>query len=207
MATQYQINVFIEAPPRIEDLLRETHRTLLGQGAVLDSPPQVLLDDFDQDEPIEPEPVEGIDDAIERLSAWPALGTLKYVLSKLVLTVGFTHIDQNTLLVWVAFHGHAFKNDPSRLSRIVGLTHALHAKLNAMRSSFDWGLDLTFDDAAVSEQLIAGYLLGEPWLDLARREFVTENRIARLNSMRGSQSLLERTDNGGLVWQRDAGPP
>lgn len=211
MSTRFQVNVFVEPMITIEYLMRETDRILSRCGAIFDVPTQVWLDDRDEVDSLEPQEVRSFDEAMQYLLGWPALGSVDYTLGPLSLDVGFSSFSSfssGMLQVWMAFNGDAFRQHPESLPEIVALVHALHDGLNAVRSSFGWGLtDSSNDESEEAERLSLGVVVGTPWLDLLRRDLATQEHFEWLDARRGNQTTLERTTSGGLVWQRDEGPP
>jgi hypothetical protein len=220
MATQYSADVFAPKLP-VESLVRRVHRVLERHGLILDQNPVVWVDDQDADEPIPEYVASGVEDAARYLSRWPYPGGLEYSLrhppkdpqdiSRGYVIHVFYNPHRELSVVGFAFIGDAFKPNsfPDTLPVITSVVEALHEEFSAYRSGFDWGLsdDVSEEDEALA--LSSGRAEPRPgqWLDIIDKALVTPELLEQYRAAMKAGSVLLRTANGSLFWQRDAGPP
>jgi hypothetical protein len=220
MATQYSADVFAPKLP-VESLVLRAHRVLERQGLILDQNPTVWVDDQDAAEEIPEYLAKGIEDAARYLSSWPYPGRLLYTLrhrpndpestaTGYVVRVFYSSNSELSAL-GLAFIGDAFKPDkfPDTLPVITSLVEAFHEELSAYRSGFDWGLS---DDVSEEDEVLAlssGRAEPRPgqWLDIIDKALVTPELLEQYRAAMKEGSVLRRTANDSLFWQRDAGPP
>ena len=220
MATRYSANVFTAKMP-VDSLALRAHRVLEGHGLEIDQNPAVWVDDQDADREIPEYVAKSVEDAARYLAQWPYTGAVSYFLEHppkdplntatgYVLRVYYTP-NRDLSVLGLAFMGHAFdsKNFPDTLPAITTLVEALHEEFSAYRSAFDWGLndDVTEEDEVLA--LINGRAEPRPgqWLDIIDKAFVTPELLDEYQAATKTGSVLRRTANGSLFWQRDAGPP
>jgi hypothetical protein len=220
MATQYSADVFAPKLP-VESLVLRAHRVLERQGLTLDQNPAVWVDDQDADEEIPEYLAKGVEDAARHLSSWPYPGRLQYTLrhrpkdpestaTGYVVRVFYSSNSELSAL-GLAFIGDAFKPDqfPDTLPVITSLVEAFHEEFSAYRSGFDWGLS---DDVSEEDEVLAlssGRAEPRPgqWLDIIDKALVTPELLEQYRAAMKEGSVLRRTANDSLFWQRDAGPP
>jgi hypothetical protein len=220
MATQYSTDHYIPPMPT-EALVLRAHRVLERHGITLYENAEVWIDDQDADEPIPEYVATGIEDAARYLSRWPYAGRLQYSLQHpskdpndkakgYVVNVYYTPRRELSTLGF-AFIGNAFKADkfPDTLPLITTVVETLHEEFSAYRSGFGWGLS---DDVREEDEVLD--LLNrraEPrpgqWLDIIDNALVTPEVLERYQAAVKTGSILRRTANGSLFWQRDPGPP
>jgi hypothetical protein len=220
MATQYSADVFAPKLP-VESLVLRAHRVLERQGLTLAQNPAVWVDDQDADEEIPEYLAKGVEDAARHLSSWPYPGRLQYTLrhrpndpestAKGYVVRVFYSSNSELSALGLAFIGDAFKPHqfPDTLPVITSLVEAFHEEFSAYRSGFDWGLS---DDVIEEDEVLAlsgGRAEPRPgqWLDIIDKALVTPELLEQYRAAMKEGSVLRRTANDSLFWQRDAGPP
>jgi hypothetical protein len=220
MATKYGSDIFAPELP-IENLVLRAHGVLERRGLIREPNPTVWVDDHDADEPIPEYAATSIEDAARYLSQWPYPGALSYTLEHApkdptnratgyVVRVYYSPKEDLSLLGF-AFIGDVFKPNryPDTLPVITSLVEALHEEFSAYRSTFAWGLEGHYveDDEALA--LASGRAEPRPgqWLDIIDKGLVTTELLDEYQAAMETGSVLRRTSNGSLFWQRDAGPP
>jgi hypothetical protein len=220
MGTQYTGDIFMAKMP-VEALVLRAHELLVGNGLLLDPPLEMWVDDQEQDEPIPEYVAANIEDAARYASTWPYTSSLGYSLrtapedpecksTGYVLHVFYTpNLDLSVL--GFSFIGSVFRPNefPNSLPVITSLIEALHEGFGALRSVFGWGLS---DDVGTEDEVLAlskGRAVPRAWqwLDILDASLATDDVFAWYKSALGPTSVLRRTANGSLFWQRDAGPP
>jgi hypothetical protein len=220
MATQYCAHHFAAKLP-MEALVLRTHGLLERHGIMLYQNPTVWVDDQDADEPVPEYVATSVEDAARHLSRWPYPGGLEYSLrhapsdphdtAKGYVLHVFYNPHRELSVVGFAFIGNAFQpnNFPDTLPVITSLVEALHEEFSAHRSGFDWGLS---DDVREEDEVLAlssGRAEPRPgqWLDIIDEALVTPELLEQYRAAMKTGSVLRRTANRSLFWQRDAGPP
>ena len=220
MATRYSADLFVPNLP-VAALVLRAHRVLELHGLILDANPEVWVDDQDVDDPIPEYVASSVEDAARYAEQWPHASAMGYSLrhaptdpsspfTGYVVRVFYSsHLELSVL--GLGFIGNAFQADhfPDTLPLITSLVEALHEEFSACRSGFDWGFS---DDVREADEILAlttGRVEARPpqWLDIIDPALVTEEVLAEYEAAKGPTSLLRRTANASLFWQRDAGPP
>jgi hypothetical protein len=220
VGTRYNADIFAPKVP-VETLVLRAHRVLVRHGLSLDDNPVVWVDDQDADEEIPDYTATSVEDAARYLSRWPYVGGLPYFLEHppkdpnseytgyVVRAFYASHRELSVL--GLTFTGDAFKANqfPDTLPLITTIVEALHEEFSACRSGFGWGL---LDDVSEEDEVLALVSRrAEPrpgqWLDIIDNALVTPEVLERYQTAMKTGSVLRRTANGSLFWQRDPGPP
>lgn len=220
MSTQYRANVYAPKLPMNELVLR-SHHVLTRLGLRLDEESDVWVDDEELEEPVPQCKAKSVQVAIEHMSKWESPSALEYELSSVpndpenrctgyVVSV-FFYPNLDLSVVALGFAGSAFDADhyPDTVPLIVAVTEALHHELGALRSSFDWGLYDAVSEPEEARALSEGHVEARPsqWLDIVDKSLVNPAIVDVYQREVKPGSVLRKTADGGLFWQRDAGPP
>jgi hypothetical protein len=220
MGTRYTGDIFMAKMP-VETLVLRAHELLVGHGLILDPPLDMWVDDQEQDEPVPEYVATSIEDAARYAAKWPYTSSLGYSLrtpprdpecksTGYVLHMFYTpNLDLSVL--GFSFIGSVFRPNefPDSLPVITSLIETLHEGFGALRSVFGWGLS---DDVSEEDEVLA-LARGDAvprawqWLDIIDDSLAADDVCAWYQSALGPTSVLRRTANGSLFWQRDAGPP
>jgi hypothetical protein len=136
----HQMYVLIPAGVAADRAVATVHRVLLDEGATIREDEDMLLNDLDENDDREFEPIGDPEQALERLVAWPTLGSIVYSLPGSADLVSFEGRDGMVRAVILDTPATINVLAPEAVERYRRIGNRLHNELSATRTVMGWGL-------------------------------------------------------------------
>ncbi|MEO0443119.1 MAG: hypothetical protein AAFZ92_05175, partial [Pseudomonadota bacterium] len=138
MDRDLELNVHLLEKNEIKNTINAVNNALEKSGFSLGESSTLLLYDPEIEMDFDIEPVNGLDNLIQRISSWPLLGVVGYEYSKYIVEVSFRkHKEADSIhCISLSFPDGLYR-DKQFLVRLKNIAVLLHEQLNAVRTISD----------------------------------------------------------------------
>lgn len=143
MSEPYELVVMFPQTNSTKQLIMETHSIIEKfEGQLLTEDSVLYLTEFEGEEPAAEE-ITDSDDALQKLIAWPVLGSLSYFLPEGKILVSYIKAATDNIpqAIEIFIREYVFEEGGDKQSnKFIDLAYDLHHKFQAKRTILDWGL-------------------------------------------------------------------
>jgi hypothetical protein len=212
MAEDYQIHFHLETQAAVFDTMLKTHQIFEHHGIKITGDSEFLLSEYQDEHEFDFEPINNWREALKKLAAWPDLGTLSYWLEDREISVAYSKEIGNASIqcITIFFTDRFFDDEEGRrdLPLLLDLVVDLHHRLKSIRTIWGWSLYAWFgyDELKELQRLSEKKVEGLYWLDILRRDYVSEARKRFLCNHLREKSILKQLFDGSLYYQQTDTP-
>lgn len=139
MSEPYQLYLLFSHGMEPRAAIGAVHDVLSRNGAVIDEDSLLILNGHDGDEP-EPAYVHNPDEALATLAAWPALGSIDYMICDGMTTVDFKEQRGDVAAIELSVLVGAFERSEDHQQCYLRIATLLDQALQPARAVMQWGL-------------------------------------------------------------------